>query len=334
MPKTKWIPEQILQTSGSYWMGCTLHASVKLEIYSCIGDTEKTASQISIELNSDLDATTRLLNALVAMGLLIRKNDRYANSIESSIYLQKSSPKYIGYMIMHHHHLVTGWNKLDQAVTTGKPVRKSASHADDLVIRESFLMGMFNNAMHIAPIIVNHVDLSNKTHLLDLGGGPGTYGIHFCMKYPDLKASIFDLPTTKPFAEKIIHRFNMNNRMDFIEGNYIENDIPGSYDVIWLSHILHGEGPEACEHIIAKAVSALTPGGSILIHDFILNDSMDGPVFPALFSLNMLIGTEKGRSYSKQEIGDMLAKSGVIDICQLDIDMPNDSGVVMGIKQS
>jgi len=330
MQINKWNPGQLLQTSGSYWMGCTLHASVKLDIYSCLSDSEKSASQISKMIDAGLDATTRLLNALVAMGLIVKNEDRYANTPESAMYLQKSSSSYIGYMIMHHHHLVEGWSKLDQAITTGKPVRKSASHIDDDTMRENFLMGMFNNAMNIAPIIVEQVDLSDKKHMLDLGGGPGTYGIHFCMKNSGLKATIFDLPTTQPFAEKTIDRFKMNDQVNFIGGNYTENDIPGSYDVVWLSHILHGEGPSDCEYLIKKAVSALTPGGLILIHDFILNDSMDGPVFPALFSLNMLIGTEKGRSYSEKEINNMLMKAGIQNIRRIKTDTPNNSGIIAG----
>lgn len=332
MPKTSWNAGQLLKTSGSYWMGCTLHASVKLDIYSCIGATDKNVRQISTLINAEIDATTRLLDALVAMGLLIKKEDSYANTPESAMFLQKSSPKYIGYMIMHHHHLVEGWSKLDQAVTTGRALRKSASHADDENIRESFLMGMFNNAMNLAPLIIEQIDLSHKKHMLDLGGGPGTYAIHFCKKNPDLKATIYDLPTTQPFAENIINRFAMKDRINFIAGNYINNDIPGSYDAVWLSHILHGEGPADCEKLIASAVSALTPGGLILIHDFILNDTMDSPVFPALFSLNMLIGTKNGRAYADKEIRDMLIKSGVANIRRIHMDMPNDSGVIAGDK--
>jgi len=332
MQKSIWNPGQLLKTSGNYWLGCTLHASVKLDIYSCIGDTQKTASQISSSLNTDLDGTTRLLNALVAMGLLTKKDEWFANTPESAMYLQKSSPKYIGYMIMHHHHLVEGWSKLDQAITTGKSVRVSASLADDLVMRENFLMGMFNNAMNIAPLIVDMVDLSHKKHMLDLGGGPGTFGIHFCMKNPNLKATIFDLHTTQPFAEKIIERFEMKDRVDFIAGNFIENNIPGSYDMVWISHILHGEGLTDCEQIIAKAASVLRPGGLILIHDFLLNNSMDGPIFPALFSLNMLMGTEKGRSYSEKEINEMLVKAGIKNIRRIKINTPNDSGIIAGDK--
>ncbi|ETR69659.1 MAG: SAM-dependent methyltransferase [Candidatus Magnetoglobus multicellularis str. Araruama] len=326
----QWNPGQLLQTSGSYWMGCTLHAGVKLDIFSTIAQEQKTARKISSLIHTDLDGTSRLLDALVAMGLLTKHNgDSYANTPESAMYLQKSSPKYIGYMIMHHHHLVESWSKLDQAVTTGKPVRDSASHSDGIV-RESFLMGMFNNAMIVAPMVTEAIHIANKHHLLDLGGGPGTYAIHFCQKNPSLKATIYDLTTTKPFAEKVISQFGMDQRIDFIGGDYVHDNIPGSYDVAWLSHILHGEGPEDCQNIISKTVSVLNPGGVILIHDFILKNTKDAPVFPSLFSLNMLVGTENGRAYAEKEIGDMLAKAGVENIRRITINTPNDSGIIIG----
>ena len=59
---------------------------------------------------------------------------------------------------------------------------------------------MFNLAMNLAPVLVPKIDLSNRRHLLDLGGGPGTYAIHFCLNNPQLKATVYDLPTTRPFA--------------------------------------------------------------------------------------------------------------------------------------
>ena len=82
--------------------------------------------------------------------------------------------------------------------------------------------------------------------------------------------------------------------------------------------------------IIQKAVDALEPGGMIIIHDFILNNSMDGPLFPALFSLNMLLGTESGQSYSEEQIKDMLVAAGVRDIRRIAIKTPNDSGIIVG----
>jgi predicted O-methyltransferase YrrM len=183
-------------------------------------------------------------------------------------------------------------------------------------------------AMKLAPMIVSKIDISSCRHLLDLGGGPGTYAIHFCRHNLQLKATVFDLLTTRPFAEKTIKRFDLSDRIDFQAGNYLKDDIDGRYDAAWLSHILHGESPEACRKIIQKAVAALERGGIIIIHEFILDNSMDGPLFPALFSLNMLLGTDSGQAYAEQQIMDMLADAGAQDIQRLAVQTPNDSGII------
>jgi hypothetical protein len=151
------------------------------------------------------------------------------------------------------------------------------------------------------------------------------------MANPQLKATIYDLPTTRPFAEKTIAKFKLQDRIDFKDLDYLVEKIEGIYDVVWLSQILHGEGPEDCRKIIDKAVSVLEPGGMILIHDFILNNTMDGPLFPALFSLNMLLGTPSGQSYSEQQIKDMLSDAGVREIRRIFFESPNDSGIITGI---
>jgi len=67
------------------------------------------------------------------------------------------------------------------------------------------------------------------------------------------------------------------------------------------------------------------------VHDFILDDTMDGPLFPAIFSLNMLLGTENGQSYSEKQIKNMLADAGVKDMQRIPIQVPNDSGIIIGI---
>ena len=192
-------------------------------------------------------------------------------------------------------------------------------------------MGMFNLAMQIAPSIIPHIDLSGRKRLLDLGGGPGTYAIHFCRHYADLSAVVYDLPSTQPFADKIITKFGMNDRIRFEAGDFDLDDIQGSFDVVWLSHVLHAKGPEECAVIIKKAVAALEPGGMFLVQEFILNDSMDTPLFPALFSMNMLLGTQNGRSYSQRQLFDMLSAAGVAELRRIPLDLPNGAGVVAGI---
>jgi SAM-dependent methyltransferase len=322
-------PGMLLEMSGYYWKTCTLHAGVKLDVFTVIGEESMSGEAVARQLNGNADGVVRLLNALTALDLLNHSDGRYSNTVLGRTFLSKDSPRYVGFMIMHHHHLVESWSHLDQAVLSGKAVRSRISFSDPEV-RESFLMGMFNLAMGIAPTLVPKIDLSGKRRLLDLGGGPGTYAIHFCKHNPDLAATVFDLPTTEPFARKTIGKFELSHRIDFIGGDYIEDDIPGAYDVVWLSHILHGEGPENCRKLMKKAASALNPGGLIIVHEFILNPAHDGPLFATLFSLNMLLGTENGRAYSEPEISAMLTEVGAGNIRRIPVETPNDSGIIMG----
>jgi len=326
-----WNIGRLMGTSGSYWQACTLHAGVKLDIFTQIGDEDLDAQTVAERLQGDLRGVEMLLNALTAMQLLNKSEGRFRNSEFARKVLVKDAPQYMGYMIKHHHYLVESWAHLDQAVQTGRPVRKRSVQADD-DRRESFLMGMFNNAMGTAPQVAKIVDLTGRRNLLDLGGGPGTYAIHFCKINKQLQAVVYDLPTTRPFAEKVISNFGLSDRIAFKGGDFLAEELQGSFDVVWLSHILHAEAPADCHRMIRKAAAALEPGGLMVIHDFILENTMDGPTFPALFALNMLIGTPAGQSYSEDQIMDMLAQAGIDQTTRLPFRGPTESGIITGIK--
>lgn len=324
-----WTAGRILETAGYYWQVCTLHTGVKLKIFTLLDGKTVSGEKLAGEIPADMRGTEVLLNALAAMGLLVKSSAGYTNTDAAAQFLSEKSNQYLGHIILHHHHLVETWDRLDETVRKGGPVRRTSRH-DETERRESFLMGMFNLAMNIAPHLSAKIDLSDRTRLLDLGGGPGTYAIHFCLKNPHLRATIFDLPTTRPFAENTVARFGLADRIDFVDGDFLKDPIPGSYDTAWLSHILHSVGPQDCQNIIQKAVSVLKPGGLILIHEFVLNNQMDGPLFPALFSLNMLGQTQTGRSYSQGQLEAMLRRAGVINIRKIDVVTPNDSAIILG----
>lgn len=322
-------PGKLLELSGSYWQTCTLHGGVRLDLFTTIGEFSLAADEVAEKIGAPARSLAMLLDALCAMGLLKKEDEKYRNTQLSSTFLSKSSPKYIGFMIMHHHHLVESWSRLDEAVMSGKPVRTKISFEED-DRRESFLMGMFNIAMATAPTLVPTLDISGKKQLLDLGGGPGTYAIQFCLHNPDLKCVVFDLPTTRPFAEKTIERFGQQNRISFQDGDFLKDPIRGEYDVVWISQILHGDSPSDCKRIIKKAASVLQPGGMIIIHDFILNNKKDAPLFPALFSLNMLLGTDGGQAYSEKEIMEMLKEAGFSNLSRTPYKGPMESGLIIG----
>lgn len=328
-----WNMGSLIGISSGYWQGCVLQAAVRLELFTVLDDGSLSLQAISHLLGSDPRATTFLLNALSAMNLLVKNGDVYRNTEQSAKLLSRKSGRYIGHIILHHHHLIDGWRQLDLAVRTGKPVTRQ-SYGEE-VERESFQMGMFNLAMQTAPLIAATVDLEGRNLLLDLGGGPGTFAIHFCLAYPGLQAVVFDRPTTEPFMNRTVSSYNLSDRISFLGGDFNRDTIADKpYDTAWLSHVLHSNGPDRCQDLIRKIHGLLEPGGLIMIHDFILDNTKDKPQFAALFALNMLINNAEGRTYSIEEIFSMLKKAGFDDMELLDPQTPNQSRIVTAKKQS
>lgn len=324
-------PGRLFGLGSAYWQSCALHAAVKLEIFTALADRELPAPELAARLGCSERGLETLLNAMVAMDLLVKEGKLFHNSPLAETYLDRNKQSYVGHIVMHHHFLVEGWARLDEAVKSGQPVATSAR--DEALERESFQMGMFNLAHAIAPVISDSVELSGRRHLLDLGGGPGTHAVFFCLANPKLKATVFDRATTAPFAKKIARRYGVRDRVSFAAGDFHTDPFPGGFDAAWLSQILHSNTPDECRALIEKTVAALEPGGLLLIHEFFLDDDLTGPLFPALFSLNMLINNY-GRSYSEGEVREMMAAAGLTDIERLPFQSANDSAILAGSKLS
>jgi SAM-dependent methyltransferase len=332
MAEQRWTPDDLMKLSGGYWAACALHAGLRLDLFTALGEDRSTAEDVARRLAASRRGTAMLLNALCALGLLVKEGNLYANTSEALQFLHRRSPAFLGHILLHHHFLMPSWARLPEAVLAGKPVRVRSSHTDEAAEREAFLMGMANIASGLAPKVAELVDLAGRSRLLDLGGGPGTYAIHFCQKNPGLTATVFDLPTTRPFAEATIARFGIGDRVSFRPGDFYADDYPGGFDAVWISQILHSESPDECRTLLGKAARALVPGGVLLIHEFYLDDTLDRPLHPALFALNMLVGTDHGQAYSEGQVRQMMAEAGFKDIRRLDFANPSGSGILSGIK--
>lgn len=325
-----WTPSALLHVSGSYWECCAIHAAVALDIFSPLAGGPLTVAELARRIGGDPRATGMLATALCALGFLSRRGEVCTLEPFARKWLCRDSPDYLGHIIAHHRHLMPGWERLDEAVRKGHAVRDSSAHAEDAAERESFLMGMRNIADLQARQSVPHIDLAGRSRLLDLGGGTGAYAVHFCRRNPELSAVVFDLPTSRPFAEKVIAGEGMADRICFEAGDFLTDTLPEGCDVAWLSQILHSTDFPHAGEIVDRAARALVPGGLLLIQEFILDDDRNGPAHPALFSLNMLIGTTRGQAYTQAELAGFLTGAGAVEVRRLPLDLPQGCGVMAG----
>lgn len=332
----QWTAGDILALAHSYWQAFALHTGVVLDVFTALENMAKECVPLTVAgLARATDCNERamgmLVTGLVALGFLGRSGETLVLPEHSRVYLSRNSAEYLGFIIVHHAHLSPSWARLAEAVRTGGPVRSvSSSHTESESEREMFLMGMFNVAVNQAETVANALDFSGRKRLIDLGGGPGTYAVYFCKANPQLTATIFDKPTTEPIAMNIVRRYGLEQRIDFVGGNFLLDSLPEGYDVVWISQILHGDSPADCAKLVAKAGKILNPGGLLIIQDFVLDNDRTGPVHPAMFGLNMLVGTEGGQAYNWAEIETMMRDAGAVSVSRLDAALPMGCGILVG----
>jgi cyclopropane fatty-acyl-phospholipid synthase-like methyltransferase len=166
--------------------------------------------------------------------------------------------------------------------------------------------------------------------MLDLGGGSGAYSIAFARAHPGLRAEILDLATVVPIARGHIERAGLAERVTARAGNLGDPSYGQGFDLVFVSAICHMLGADENLALLRKSFQALEPGGRILIQDFILERDKTAPRHAALFALNMLVGTEKGSSYSEDEYADWLRETGFHEIRR--VRLPGPTGLMIASR--
>ena len=323
---------ELMRLASGHVEARLIQSAVELAIFDALENSAATAETLAKQLKLDPKATELLLNALASLELLHKLDDSFALTETAASYLVKSSPRYVGGMLRFESLLWSCWEKLPQAIRSGQPVRRPNMYQDDPLETEIFIKAMDSlvNARGDAPVTAEALDWSGVVELLDVGSGPASYPIAFCKRLPRLRATIFDLPGTLAITDKQVREADMTARIRRIAGDYRKDSIPGRYDMIFLSNIIHGESLEMNRSLIRKLASNLKPGGQIVIKDHILDDSRTAPPVGAIFSLLMMLTTASGRCYSFSEIKIWMEQAGLTKVRQIDLPPPLTSSLVIG----
>jgi SAM-dependent methyltransferase len=323
---------QLMGLASGHVEARIVQSAVQLKIFDTLEASPLSAEAVAAALQLDAAASELLLNALAALGLTQNNAQHFSLTDISKEYLLSSSPRYAGAMILFDAALWSCWEKLPDALRSGKPVRPPNMYQELRAETESFIDGMdaLVKARGDTEFVADALDWNEVNTLLDVGSGPATYPIALCQRFAQLRATIFDLPATLELTTRYVQRARMDERIQLIAGDYRSDAIPGRYDVIFLSNIIHGENYQKNEALIAKLARCLNPSGRIIIKDHILDDSRAAPPVGAIFSLLMLLTTDGGRCYSFTEIATWMKNAGLHQVRQADFPAPLTSSLVIG----
>ena len=291
--------KELRKLTTGFWASRVVLTANNFRIFEHL-KSSRSARALSRGIRTDLRATEILLDALTALGLLNKRAGTYRNARLANLFLVKDRPSFQGDMLDHADTLWKNWSALDESLRTGRPARKARNH-------KAFIKAMHNNAALRANDVIRSMDLRGVRYALDLGGGPGTYSRELAKK--GIEVTLVDLPETIRSAREIARKERIKT-IRFRAGDLLTDPIGKGYDLVFISHVLHIFSEKENRAILRKSGDALNPGGRIVIQEFSLDKNRVAPVQGALFSVNMLINTESGRSYAAQEMKQWLRKTG------------------------
>jgi SAM-dependent methyltransferase len=302
---------ELARLNGSYAEARILHAAVLVGLFDALDVSGHTAAEIAARCATNGRATELLLNALVAMRLVKKRGEQFVETDASRTFLTAASPTSYAPMIRFDASLWPLWERLPEAVRSGEPVRSPDMFQSTPPETELFIDGMASlvRARGDARVLAETLDLASAGRLLDVGSGPGTYPVEFCRRHPHLQVSIFDLPGTLEVTRRHLAESGLEDRIRLVPGDYRHDPLPGGFDIVFLSNVIHGEDEETNQALMRKVYEALEPGGRVLIKDHVTDESGTSPAAAALFSIAMLLFT-RGRDYAYAEIRAWLLEAG------------------------
>jgi SAM-dependent methyltransferase len=285
----------------------------ELGIYEALAETSASAMQLAERLDCQQRGMEILLDALVALEILEKRNGAYINSEGAQSTLLRSSSGSMAHIMGHLAQLYGDWARLAETIRHGQKKQSQASLYDPEANR-NFIRGMAEVSLPRLVPIIEALPLAGADHFVDLGGGPAQYACEAARRFAQLSVTLVDLPLTVEVAREEIEKQGLCERVqtavcDFYRELALPELAPA--DVMLLSQVLHAEGPAENQALIEKCAAVIKPGGTIVIAENLV-DAQDRsqPIFGAMFAVNMLAATHRGRTYCAEEIAQWLLQAG------------------------
>lgn len=306
----------------------------QLGIFRALATGAQTVSQLAKLTQTNELALSRLLNAAVALELLEKEGKSYKNAPLAATCLAEEGPFYLGNLIQREGAFYQRWSYLTEAVRSGQRPEANIRDEGQRNWVLDFEKALFDIARTVAPTITEALTLptDRPLRLLDVGGGHGGYSMELARRYPNLKATVFELPAAAAVARDIIASQGMTERVNVQEGDFQKEDLGRHYDVILLFGVLVSETPMGKLALLRKAHAALKSGGLVAIRSFWLDDDRTRPVQSTLFSLHMLLSTDAGDISTRSQMLHWLAEANFIDIRHVTLPEWAGSGLITAKK--
>lgn len=309
----QWTAGSLQEALRGYQLPLVVLVLVRAGVLDRLVEGAATARELAEHCGLDVEALSRLLNAVTAVGILERRDGSY--SLTPTLAGELTSA--IGSPLDGMKHSAEGLDKWFALETVLR--RGFADYSYDMDVtrdpdrNEHFIRAMHAYAGPLARRFAELVPRQDARRFLDIGGGPGTFTHALLDAWPDLEATIVDLPLTLRTTRKLVEEKGLEDRLSLIEADFFldrSSDLGGPYDLVLISAVIHAEAETPNRNLFARLHRVVSPGGRIVVRERILSEERTGPPRATMFDVHMLVSTRRGRCYTLSEISSMLTGAG------------------------
>jgi 3-hydroxy-5-methyl-1-naphthoate 3-O-methyltransferase len=317
---------RLMQMSWAFAAPLMIEAGLQIGLFDLIEREPRTIDEVATATGASPRALAILMEALAGLELLSREGSgRFGLTADSATFLVSSKPESnLGGLFRHiRSQVLPNWLELGDVVRTGRPSkRRSDQPANGNAYFAAFVEGLLPLGWPAATALAEHLNIRDGS-VLDIGAGSGVYSIPFAVRASDVKIVAIDLPEVLRVTRRIAARYGVADRLQTIEGDMATVDFGRGHRVAAFGQILHSYDAAGNRALIKKAFDALAPGGTLAIAEFLIDHDRSGPLSSLIFAANMLVNTERGSTYSFDDIRGWLAETGFVQIRSLPVPGPS-----------
>jgi ubiquinone/menaquinone biosynthesis C-methylase UbiE len=308
-------PTLFFQTINAHQRTEALKAAIELEVFTAIGEGNSTVADIARRCQTSEKGMRVLCDFLTTMEMLNKQGNQYALTLDSSVFLDKRSPGYLGGAVefLCSPMLLEGFQRMTEAVRKGgTAVGEDGTTGPENPVWVKFARGMAGLMSLPAQLMAKLVDpnADRKLKILDIAAGHGLFGIAFARQNNQVEVTAVDWKPVLAVAKENAEKAGVADRYNTIEGSAFDVEFGTGYDLVLLTNFLHHWDPPTNEKLLRKVHEALADGGRAVTLEFVPNEDRVTPPEVAGFSLVMLAGTPSGDAYTFPELEQMFANAG------------------------
>jgi len=296
----------------------------RLGLFEALAKGPLSVPQLAEKIQSSIKGTATLADFLIALGYLEKQGGLLANTESTQRWFTSLGQVDYTPGLLWTHEAWPMMGGLAEAVRSGHPERTLW----DAMVEHSHLGELFSSYMaafasDLGPDLLKHVPVAPEQHrLLDLGGSHGLHAIRFCRRHPQFSAVIVDLPSALSETGTTIAREQLSDRIHLRPGDLHEEDWGGEHDLVFYLSVAHNHTAEENRHIIQRIGDTLSPGGMLVIHEYLAETPLDA--LDAAFRLTLLLETGT-QTYRYDEFCNWLSAAGFVSVVRIDLD-PREKG--------